>query len=114
MKKFVFAALAMCVLGVSAREAAADGLPSPFLQNSRSGNRGLFFRKHPVPAFQAAPWYSYWPYDQHFMTPSPLQGAYYAPPYAGGGMVNPYFPTPQPPAMAVPVPATTVPKVEKK
>ena len=54
---------------------------------------GLFGRilgRQPMPAFQAAPWYLYWPYNAHFMTPAPLQGAYYAPP-TGGGMVNPYF-----------------------
>ena len=98
MKKIVFAALAMCVLGVSAREAAADGMPNPFYQNTSVGNRGLFFRKHP-------------PYDQHFQTPAPLLGAYYAPPYAGGGMVNPYFPVPQVPVAPVQVPPV---KIEKK
>lgn len=51
-----------------------------------------FFSSRPLPAFQAAPWYLYWPYNAHFMTPAPLQGAYYAPPTHGGYPVNPYFP----------------------
>jgi hypothetical protein len=43
----------------------------------------------------AAPWYLYWPYDAHFMTPAPMQGAFYAPPMMGNYPVQPYFPTPQ-------------------
>ena len=42
----------------------------------------------------AAPWYLYWPYDAHFMTPAPLQGAYYAPPMMGNYPAQPYFPSP--------------------
>lgn len=102
MKKLLFAAAAMCVLGATARDASADGMPSPF--NQGPAKRGLFFKKGPVPAFQAAPWYSYWPYMQHFQTPSPLQGAFYGPPYAGGGMVNPYFLGAYGPVVPVPVP----------
>ncbi len=48
------------------------------------------FVKQPLPAFQAAPWYLYWPYNAHFMTPAPLglgAGGY------GGGGGNPYFPS---------------------
>jgi hypothetical protein len=44
------------------------------------------------PAFQAAPWYNYWPYDAHFQTPAPVNGAFYGPPAPGNFPVNPYFP----------------------
>ncbi|AMV26675.1 hypothetical protein VT84_19910 [Gemmata sp. SH-PL17] len=47
---------------------------------------------HKQPAFQAAPWYLYWPYDGHFMTPAPVNGAFYGPPVTGNFPVNPYFP----------------------
>jgi hypothetical protein len=88
MKKIVFAA-AMSLLGLTSAAQAA-GCDSPFCQGS---GKGLFGGGGgPLPAFQAAPWYLYWPYNQHFMTPSPMQGAYSAPPYHGGGLVNPYFP----------------------
>lgn len=45
-----------------------------------------------LPAFQAAPWYNYWPYDAHFLTPAPVTGAFYGPPMTGNFPVNPYFP----------------------
>jgi hypothetical protein len=48
----------------------------------------------PLPAYQAAPWYLYWPYDGHFLTPAPVTGAFYGPPIAGNFPVNPYFPGP--------------------
>lgn len=99
MKRFLFAAVALCVLAATA---SADGIPSPFFQGKPK--RGLFFMKHPVPAFQAAPWYLYWPYTSHFQTPAPLGGPFYAPPYSGGGLVNPYFPTAPHAMPAVPVP----------
>jgi len=102
MKKLLFAAVALCVLAATARDASADGIPSPFYQGAPK--RGMFFKKHPVPAFQAAPWYSYWPYTSHFQTPSPLQGAFYAPPYGGGGMMNPYFPAHGGAMPVIPVP----------
>ena len=53
---------------------------------------GLFNKK--LPAFQAAPWYQYWPYDAHFLTPAPISGAFYGPPLTGNFPVNPYFPGP--------------------
>jgi hypothetical protein len=46
------------------------------------------------PTFQAAPWYLYWPYDGHFLTPAPVTGAFYGPPTPGNFPVNPYFPGP--------------------
>lgn len=50
--------------------------------------------QQPLPVFQAAPWYLYWPYDGHFLTPAPVQGAFYGPPGPGNFPVNPYFPGP--------------------
>jgi hypothetical protein len=47
-----------------------------------------------LPVFQAAPWYLYWPYDGHFQTPAPVNGAFYGPPVTGNFPVNPYFPHP--------------------
>ena len=44
--------------------------------------------------FQAAPWYNYWPYDGHFLTPAPVGGQFYGPPMTGNFPVNPYFPGP--------------------
>jgi hypothetical protein len=88
MKKVMFAA-AVSLVGLSAGAQAA-GCDSPFCQGGR-GHGGGFFGK-PMPAFQAAPWYLYWPYNQHFMTPAPLQGAFSAPPMGYGGLHNPYFP----------------------
>jgi hypothetical protein len=43
----------------------------------------------------AAPWYLYWPYDAHFLTPAPVGGAFYPPPMMGNYPVQPYFPMPQ-------------------
>ena len=44
-----------------------------------------------APKLQASPWYVYWPYNGHFMTPAPMAAPFMAPPMMGG-MVNPYFP----------------------
>lgn len=51
-----------------------------------------------LPVFQAAPWYQYWPYDAHFLTPAPISGPFYGPPMTGNFPVNPYFPHPVAPA----------------
>ena len=51
-------------------------------------------KKPQLPVFQAAPWYNYWPYDGHFLTPAPIGGAFYGPPLTGNFPVNPYFPGP--------------------
>ena len=95
MKTFILAlaaAAATAVLSTDARAAGCNGpLCSPPPAAYTGGLFG-FFKKQPLPAFQAAPWYLYYPYNAHFMTPAPLTGAYYAPPTAGGVMVNPYFP----------------------
>jgi hypothetical protein len=50
--------------------------------------------KGPMPTYQAAPWYLYWPYDGHFLTPAPVTGAFFGPPTPGNFPVNPYFPGP--------------------
>src|SRR5262245_26505561 len=54
----------------------------------------LFGSRQQLPVFQAAPWYLYWPYDAHFLTPAPVTGAFYGPPMPGNFPVNPYFPGP--------------------
>jgi hypothetical protein len=41
--------------------------------------------------FQAAPWYLYYPYDQHFQMPAPINAPYYAPQAYGSPGLNPYF-----------------------
>ncbi len=56
------------------------------------------------PTFQAAPWYNYWPYDAHFLTPAPVSGAFYGPPLTGNFPVNPYFPGPAVPQGYGPIP----------
>lgn len=55
---------------------------------------GHLFSHQPLPVYQAAPWYLYWPYDAHFLTPAPVSGAFYGPPIPGNFPVNPYFPAP--------------------
>lgn len=106
MKKLFLAA----ILGVTALTSTASAGGNPFCQGRSAGGGFGLFNRQPVPAFQAAPWYLYWPYDAHFMTPAPLQGAFAAPPYGGHGLVNPYFPAgghagygPAPVAPAAPV-----------
>lgn len=91
--------------------AAAVALAAAPTAADANGGRGQPFRTqpHPVhtgptlfvghrnanlPAFQAAPWYLYWPYDGHFMTPAPIHGPFHAPPVGGNFPVNPYFPAP--------------------
>jgi hypothetical protein len=95
MKKLIIAIAAIAVTAAVATDSRASGYcngplcqPPPAVQAG-----GLFhklFVKQPLPAFQAAPWYLYWPYNAHFMTPAPLNGAYYAPPT--GPIANPFFP----------------------
>ncbi len=126
MKKlFALAAASLSVAAV-ASDASSAGCASPFCGGGGPGwlGHGGLFVKQPLPAFQAAPWYLYWPYNAHFQTPAPLTGPYYAPPYSGGGLVNPYFPAqpgypvvppgavpPPPPGAVPPPPAGTLPAV---
>lgn len=102
MKKILFAVAAAALFAASATTASAAGCQGPLCQQPAptTGLFGKFFGKQPLPAFQAAPWYLYWPYNAHFMTPAPLTGPYYAPPPAGLG--NPYFPAA--PGYGYPVP----------
>jgi hypothetical protein len=96
MKKLILALVASAGLLAVAQSATAGGNANPF--NGPPSTRLIFplFHKQSLPAFQAAPWYLYWPYNGHFQTPAPIHGAFYGPPgmggaYGGGGMANPYF-----------------------
>lgn len=44
------------------------------------------------PPFQASPWYVYWPYDQHFQLPAPINAPYFAPQMYAHPSMNQYFP----------------------
>jgi hypothetical protein len=84
--------------GVAATAADALANPpctGPFCNQSAYPRYSLFGHGNKnLPAFQAAPWYLYWPYDAHFLTPAPVTGAFYGPPTPGNFPVNPYFPGP--------------------
>ena len=91
MKKLFLSLLAAAGLLAVAEPVLAGGEANPF---NGPPNTRLFppiFRKQSLPAFQAAPWYLYFPYNGHFQTPAPLMGAFYPPP-SGPAMGNPYFP----------------------
>ncbi len=92
MKKLIAMLAAVVVVGLSAGESLAGGAVSPMSYSYGGHKGGYWLHKQPMPAFQAAPWYLYWPYDGHFLTPAPLTGPYYAPPTDAGMMTNPYFP----------------------
>ncbi len=89
MKKMILSLAAAALISGSASAAGGPFSATPG-QQVYQGPIAKLFGKRPLPAFQAAPWYLYWPYNSHFMTPAPLTGPYYAPPTAG--MTNPYFP----------------------
>ncbi|QDU21631.1 hypothetical protein [Urbifossiella limnaea] len=96
-KSVIAAAAALAALPASAM---ADGRihGSPFMSQPHTPRLGpyLFANHHnrQLPAFQAAPWYLYWPYDGHFQTPAPVHAPFYGPPAGGNFPVNPYFPGP--------------------
>jgi hypothetical protein len=100
LRSLVIAASAAAALAVSADDARADGwgCSGPFCNQAAYPNyrtHSLFGNRHgPLPTYQAAPWYLYWPYDAHFLTPAPVTGAFYGPPTPGNFPVNPYFPGP--------------------
>jgi hypothetical protein len=112
LRYLVMTAAAGLALATSAGTARADGLGCtgpgcfggapryPTLASSVAGNYHPFqnffsaFQKPKLPVFQAAPWYQYWPYDAHFLTPAPISGPFYGPPLTGNFPVNPYFPGP--------------------
>jgi len=96
MKQLLILAAVAASVAFGAIEASAAGHANPF-NGANSGYGGGIFKKQPLPAFQAAPWYLYFPYNAHFQTPSPMYNApSYGPPSAGygAGMANPYFPQP--------------------
>jgi hypothetical protein len=105
MKKWILVA-ALAIFGLSTSEVNANPLQckgpfctgnKPFYGSSASGCLGFLCHKQgPIlPVYQAAPWYLYWPYDAHFMTPAPVYGQYFAPPTFGYGG-NAYFPMQHP------------------
>ena len=98
MKKVILTAALFATLALTASDATAAGCSSPFCagQGGAYPNEGplsYLFHRRPVPTFQAAPWYSYWPYNAHFMTPAPIGGQFAPPPGVNGNMTNPYFPS---------------------
>jgi hypothetical protein len=98
MKRLVLALMAAVGLLADAAPAFAGGDANPF---NGPPNTRLFppiFRKQALPAFQAAPWYLYWPYNGHFQTPAPLYAPAYGPGGYGGAMGNPYFQQVPPPS----------------
>jgi hypothetical protein len=105
---FAIAIATVGALAWMAVQASASGCNGPFCNQSRYPKQYTLFGCHkgPQPTFQAAPWYLYWPYDGHFMTPAPVQGAFYGPPTAGNFPVNPYYPGPAaiPPGYGGPAP----------
>lgn len=113
LRSFVIVAGVALALGAADRaQAAGIGVPCIGCNNGGGGGGagagpaqrktlfngqfhgfGLIQPKAKLPAFQAAPWYNYWPYDGHFLTPAPINGgAFYGPPMTGNFPVNPYFP----------------------
>lgn len=94
MKKLFVLLLAAGGLLLATSTASADGaLPNPVnVPSHPSRPFAKFFFKQPLPAFQAAPWYLYWPYNSHFMMPAPPLDEQYGAPGGGGGYTNPYFP----------------------
>lgn len=87
---------AAAVLAALPATSLASGWPSPFRTQPHPVHTGpyLLGGHRNLPAFQAAPWYLYWPYDGHFLTPAPVHAPFYAPPVGGNFPVNPYFPAP--------------------
>jgi hypothetical protein len=97
----LIAVIASAALAATATNAAADGAPCNGLFCNQLPYPKYYtfgaFTGHgqkPLPMYQAAPWYLYWPYDGHFLTPAPVTGAFYGPPTSGNFPVNPYFPGP--------------------
>jgi hypothetical protein len=100
IRLLAIAVVATAALGATATDARADGAPcglfSTQLPYPHYYTFGAFtgHGQKPLPTFQAAPWYLYWPYDGHFLTPAPVTGAFFGPPTPGNFPVNPYFPGP--------------------
>ncbi len=98
LRKILFAAAVALAAAPATATAAGNMHGSPFMSQPHYPRLGpyLFANHHnrQLPAFQAAPWYLYWPYDGHFMTPAPVHAPFYGPPTGGNFPVNPYFPSP--------------------
>jgi len=97
IRLFVIALAVAATVAATAGTASAFGHPcnGPFCnQAAYPKYYSLFGGRQNAPVFQAAPWYLYWPYDAHFLTPAPVTGAFYGPPTPGNFPVNPYFPGP--------------------
>jgi hypothetical protein len=109
----LIAVLASAALAATATNVSADGWGGCAGPGCGAGGCSAAFNTHPLgapryysfggyafgqccnkPTFQAAPWYLYWPYDGHFLTPAPVTGAFYGPPTPGNFPINPYFPGP--------------------
>lgn len=123
MTKIRLFAIAFAVVGalaLTAGDAGAWGRScnGPFCnQSSYPKNYSLLgHNQAPLPTYQAAPWYLYWPYDAHFLTPAPVTGAFYGPPTPGNFPVNPFFPHPGGvgygplPGGPIPVPGAPIPQ----
>jgi hypothetical protein len=102
IRKILFvAAMALAVTAFDAGTASAQFSGSwhgPFGNQPRYPTLSTYlFSSHSrpmLPTYQAAPWYMYWPYDAHFLTPAPVNAPFNGPPVAGNFPVNPYFPAP--------------------
>ena len=83
IRKIALAVAVAAGLAATAGTAQAFGRKqaAPPKFNTVAGATGALGQ--PLPVFQAAPWYLYWPYDGHFLTPAPIQGAFYGPPGPG-------------------------------
>ena len=103
IRSFALAVAALAVASGTANAWGNKSCPTCNHSGSHVGSHGwpapstLFGNHHAKPTFQAAPWYNYWPYDGHFLTPAPVGGAFNAPPLTGNFPVNPYFPGGPPP-----------------
>ncbi len=93
MNKWILSAVAVLAFAVGGANAQGFSGHSPSPYSNQHGSYHSYGRTLPV--FMAAPWYLYWPYDAHFMTPAPVQGAWNGPPMMGNYPVQPYFPMPQ-------------------
>lgn len=102
----ICALLAIFVVVMASPSLRADGGYGPFKGGPKYPTFAAWIHgshhQQPLPVYQAAPWYLYWPYDGHFLTPAPIGGAFYPPPVQGNFPVNPYFPQPSIPTTPVP------------
>jgi hypothetical protein len=93
LRYWIASLLTVFVLAAAASDACAIGDRSPNCAPWINGAPWFSVdlsgaRAQPLPTFQAAPWYLYWPYDGHFQTPAPV----YAPPTVPPGYYLPYNP----------------------